>query len=1176
MGFGKQAVGQVHELQPFKKMMSVAGFVWKLMNPCRFNGHPQALGFKRIHQLFYFLPDQNSVIHAALFFSNVFSYRYLAKGNEAVSKLIQQKAAAVDATACCGNEATVAAGKATASVNRAGWLYLRHWKMRHILPFLCLLTLLPGHRAGAQLYLKAKQLTMQEGLSDNRITCIFKDKTGFVWIGTKNGLNRYDGHELKIFKPEAGNSLSNEVINDLAEDSKGRLWVATMNGLNVYDPATGAWDCLMPLVDKDANDIPSSLIWDIHIDAADRVWIASDVQEFCFYEAAQKRFTYFDWPKFVRGNPAFSTTAYHSIKKFWWKNENEVLLASNKALIHLDTRTGTFQYLGGSYRSEVLDLKYDAAGAMLWASLEKGVLLGYNEKTKTLTQPQALPEPYPSKSFRLAVNREILMASENGLIRVDATTGTIYLAQHRPQLTGSLQPGGVLSVLQDRAGLQWVGTANGLSIYDPQTTPSLFLPLLPASDKEGSNRMTGVHYSKALQCYFVASASPAAVFVIDKNSGSVEKRIADENGRPFTGCNAFYSDRSGGVWLLTDTHVYRYHPQQKAFKVFALPNNGSPVLFRDMVQDAEGNYWFGAFHTGLYYYRANEQRFVPPPTKDLLTLPTVTALNADDRRNCVWIGTFSLGFYQYQLAQQKTTAFLETGETPQYAALNLVQDIAQDNSGAIWVATQSSGLFRFNEGQPYAKAFSQYSMKTGMADNSFLSLAAGTDSLLWALTGRGLITLNTEGRQRQNLYGSTTFNFSSFASDVRLPHAICFDEDAGQVLAAVGGGLLLHPFESRGKVLPPFPVVITSVEADSALLTPGSGANNKNFELAYHSNKISFHFAPLYFGAASDFTTEYKLEGEDEGWTNAGNRFVANYQNLAPGRYTFLVRVRKGNEEVAATSAPVSFTIVPPIWQRWWVITLAGLALAYTIYFLFRRRIRAVQRNAAIKQQLTELESKALRAQMNPHFIFNALNAIQECIVTEKTDAAFEYLSQFSRLLRMVLHHSEQAFIPLGHELEMLRLYLSLEALRFRQSFHYDIVIDPAIDEEETLVPTLLLQPFIENALWHGLRLKEGEKTLQLRFYPEGAALKIEISDNGIGRQAAGEIKRKKLGAGQFESKGTQLAQHRIDLLNRQQGVRTGVVVTDLKTADGTPAGTRVVISLEGSGTQLQNGNGDA
>lgn len=175
----------------------------------------------------------------------------------------------------------------------------------------------------AQIYIKTKSIGTDDGLSDKRVTCFYKDRTGFIWIGTKNGLNRYDGHSFKIFRPAKGNSVSNEVINDIAEDREGRIWVATMEGLNYYDPVKEQWECLIPDAAKSNIDIPSYLIWDIEADANGRIWIASDVYEFCSYDPVTKKFAYYGWPDFTKNDIHFAGSNYNSIKKFIRKSADE-------------------------------------------------------------------------------------------------------------------------------------------------------------------------------------------------------------------------------------------------------------------------------------------------------------------------------------------------------------------------------------------------------------------------------------------------------------------------------------------------------------------------------------------------------------------------------------------------------------------------------------------------------------------------------------------------------------------------------------------------------------------------------------------------------------------------------------------------------------------------------------
>jgi LytS/YehU family sensor histidine kinase len=256
------------------------------------------------------------------------------------------------------------------------------------------------------------------------------------------------------------------------------------------------------------------------------------------------------------------------------------------------------------------------------------------------------------------------------------------------------------------------------------------------------------------------------------------------------------------------------------------------------------------------------------------------------------------------------------------------------------------------------------------------------------------------------------------------------------------------------------------------------------------------------------------------------------------------------------------FTIRPPFWQTWWFRLSVIAVIALLSILLFRRRIASFKARAAIRQQMAELEAKAIRAQMNPHFIFNSLNAIQESIVLNDYDTSYQYLSRFSKLLRLVLNNSEKNLIPLRDEIEMNRHYLELESLRFKHSFNYTITIDDTIDPDMTLFPSLMLQPFIENAVWHGLMHKDGEKKLAITFRLRQQQLECIIEDNGIGREKAAMIKKQKLGAQYFESKGTDLARQRMHLLQESGTMEAGLVIEDLKDENNKVLGTRVTIKV--------------
>jgi LytS/YehU family sensor histidine kinase len=214
-----------------------------------------------------------------------------------------------------------------------------------------------------------------------------------------------------------------------------------------------------------------------------------------------------------------------------------------------------------------------------------------------------------------------------------------------------------------------------------------------------------------------------------------------------------------------------------------------------------------------------------------------------------------------------------------------------------------------------------------------------------------------------------------------------------------------------------------------------------------------------------------------------------------------------------------------------------------------------------LQQKASELEMQALRAQMNPHFIFNCLSSINRFILKNEVEAASDYLTRFSRLIRMVLINSQQSLISLEDELEMLRLYLDMERLRFKNAFDYNISFTNRIDVGSVYIPPLLLQPFCENAIWHGLMHKEEKGHLNIALSIEGESLYCSIADDGIGRKKAGEMKSKSVE--KDKSLGLKITAERLALLNGNKGKSTFYEINDLLNEDGIVVGTRVDLKIK-------------
>jgi LytS/YehU family sensor histidine kinase len=267
----------------------------------------------------------------------------------------------------------------------------------------------------------------------------------------------------------------------------------------------------------------------------------------------------------------------------------------------------------------------------------------------------------------------------------------------------------------------------------------------------------------------------------------------------------------------------------------------------------------------------------------------------------------------------------------------------------------------------------------------------------------------------------------------------------------------------------------------------------------------------------------------------------------------------------------MNIIIVPPWWSTWWFRVPAAILAVGLLYGIirwrtqqkFRLQLERSQKEkllADLRHKTADLEMQALRAQMNPHFIFNSLNSINRFILQNNKFQASEYLTKFSRLVRLILQNSKAPLISLESELESLKLYLELEALRFEQHFTYNVRVAEEIDEAMLKVPPLIIQPFAENAIWHGLMHKEEKGHIEIDIYQKEEVLYCRITDDGVGRKKASELKSRS--SNTHHSMGMQITADRIALLQKQKLIETSILINDLVLADGQAGGTEVTIKL--------------
>ena len=329
-------------------------------------------------------------------------------------------------------------------------------------------------------------------------------------------------------------------------------------------------------------------------------------------------------------------------------------------------------------------------------------------------------------------------------------------------------------------------------------------------------------------------------------------------------------------------------------------------------------------------------------------------------------------------------------------------------------------------------------------------------------------------------------------------------------------------------------------------------------ELEYWQKNLVITFNRLHYKSGNQECLEYKLVGQDTDFRRS-NTNTLSFENLAPDNYELIVYAI--NNDGIKSIKPIHLNIIihPPFWKTAWFIILLLTLLLGLIFLVIQKVIRSIQKKEAEKTRINKLISesqlRALQAQMNPHFIFNAINGIQNFILNKKTEEAYTYLTKFSQLVRLVLNNSRNKELTLQDELDMLALYIDLEQLRFDHAFNYQLTIDPAVNPYEIEIPSLLIQPYVENAIWHGLMNlgKERNGQLNITVSLENNLLKIVVEDNGVGRARANAFKTNTI----HHSVGLQLTQERLDIIKnirKTNGVNVEIrdVVNDAKEVCGT------------------------
>jgi ligand-binding sensor domain-containing protein/ribosomal protein L27 len=350
-----------------------------------------------------------------------------------------------------------------------------------------------------------------------------------------------------------------------------------------------------------------------------------------------------------------------------------------------------------------------------------------------------------------------------------------------------------------------------------------------------------------------------------------------------------------------------------------------------------------------------------------------------------------------------------------------------------------------------------------------------------------------------------------------------------------------------------------------AVLNAGNDriGDSARMQLSYKKSDIRFEFVGISYRSVGRVRYRYRMLGLDSDWRETNETYL-EYPTLPSGHYQFQLQA-ENKFAIRSSLLTLPFDVTTPYWQTIWFEVLVLVVFLSLTWLLVSRRIRHIRRQQDESERLirktTEMENRALQAQMNPHFIFNCLNSIQQFVFDQDVLASNQYISGFAHLIRATLHNSSKSFISITDEVDYLSTYLSLEKMRFKEKMDYTIEVDAAIDKDNRFLPPMLIQPYIENSMRHGLRHKvQGQGHIRIIMRQRGTQLVVTVEDNGIGRKKALEYKSAE--HIEYQSKGMGLTADRIKMISAIYGYEIDVSIEDIVADNGQAQGTRVVIHL--------------
>ncbi|MFT3677596.1 MAG: two-component regulator propeller domain-containing protein [Chitinophagaceae bacterium] len=1009
---------------------------------------------------------------------------------------------------------------------------------------LCILSLCSLQYAGAQQSLNFENYSSDHGLSQLSCYALAQDSNGFIWVGTQDGLNRYDGRLFKVYaqQNEAGRKLPSNTIFTLYADSVyNLLWIGTSGGLCLYHPAGDSLARLSAFFPFAAalEKLPIKKIISFK---KDEYWIIA-----------------------FNNGLYYLNTATSTLRSYFNETENissvtDITSHEGKVIVSLLYTLHELVPDGGVYQPQLLIKDYHFPQIEAIASYNHRLWVGtISDGCYQVGNPVGKKESIVAPKiifggiycFAIDAANELWIGTRgSGIYRYSAATNQVTQAQHNQFLPGSPASNFVVFLLKDRQGNMWCGLSGGLSKYDPLSHQFGFV--------NGPASLNGSLLDKVI--YSMYRAKDGTRFIGTQNRGLFEWKTGTNQFISFPASavigkanNVIYNiteDDDGNIWAATFGGLMQL--ERKTRKITYYPENKGPVKLNNMyavTKLKKADSLLVSADDGLHFFSLKEKRWVffPRKPENINMIRGFAAFKGirhfyEDEQNTLWLCAPGAGLIRYHYLENK----LET-----VAAVNNISPSVRHllADGPVFLLATDNGLIVYDWKKN--RLLRQVDIKANGVSNVCYAIQKDNQEYYWVSTNTGLRKLNRQYEVEQVYNTSNGLTFLEYNTG-------CTSKDTSGVLyfGGMGGVTFFDPAALKANTFSPQPVITGVLVNDVSR----SLSMNKleHLQLRHNENFLSFQFAVTNFSNEKNNRFSYRLKGLSDSWSTLTTTDKAGFTSLPPGEYVFELKSVNSDGHWSAGVTMLGITILSPWWQTWWFITGACLLLAGLLTWLIRRRILAIKREAELKHQIAEAEMMAMRAQMNPHFVFNSLNSIREMILSNENEAASHFLGKFASLIRITLDQSERSFVSLRQTISHLTRYMEIEQIR-NGEFTSRILADDELDLDEVMLPSMLIQPFVENALWHGTTSTRKNININIDFKKEKGQLLCIVEDDGIGIRQS--LKNKTGGSRTHHSLGLENVSNRIRLLNEKYHLESSILINDKSELDNY-TGTGTVVQL--------------